>query len=149
MGIVSGENGSYYKSEMTPHGTIEFMHIRHGQKTDQVVPQDVCWRLTPPGWSLIAYRGRYEAFRPVTRVSHNELEMGMGTEAPELYRYAMVTAPSAVDYLFDMFENGYWLPVRNKSRIASLRYFLTTESLRADPPAASRNREVVKWIMQK
>ena len=122
--------GGHYESHTLGHGGLTFRHIYLGQPTTQPVPRQIAQRLTPPGWVLRSPGSVLEAYRPFERLSPNTLEHPNGA----VYMYAVISHPSP-GYQFWLWNGGVWEIARNESWCASLRYFLTHESLLLDEVA--------------
>ena len=128
--------GGEYQSYAPGHGAVVFVHVCNGKATNERVPLSACKRLTPPGWILWELCWRYEAYRPVQRVSLTALEC-----EGRVYSYYLPPDEGSYGYRFMVLWNGQEQPLRNESMAASLNYFLTYEDDLSDPPPASAANE--------
>ena len=121
MSSLIAPHGGTYQSYAPRHGGICFVHIDvNGSATNAEIPRDIAKKLTPEGWILTDYSGRFEAVRPIRRVGRDWLEQG-----ENLYRHAI----TAKGHEFYFWAGDQWEILRNESQRASLRYFLATEAL--------------------
>lgn len=134
MTITAPEIGGVYSSYAPGHGALCFVHVCDGVATNTPVPDHIAVKLTPKGWRVWKFNGRLEAYRPYERIAANILRDHFG-----LYMYEL--KDEGHNFYFRNTDSDEWEPLRNLSRRASLRYWLTHEEFLRDatvyeaPPA--------------
>lgn len=120
------EIGGEYQSYAPGHGGLAFVHVVNGKATNEPVPKSKAELLLPDGWDLAEINGRLEGHREIWRLGANQIY-----DKDSVYRYEALEINGAFRYDFYVLVDSEWEPLRNESRRASLRYFLTHESLLA------------------